>query len=296
MLVDGFPVRGLGVSVANDGTLYQNEVCATSHAPRPPEPLAAAVRGLALVVRLVRVQPLALVAYLEQLAHLGQDSGAGVGRAPSAADWDKLEMDEGDDQGLLYTFPQTVCIAGGHPSSSYSFIGVQGDGLLYLDPLTRTPPHATHDGHRSLSPDVLCAGSVSPDAYSRGGSLNPAFARGESMSPDLRAARVWDPSMLIGFVVRDEVEWVDLRRRIGEVHVCIYGLLRPCPSLPPPSPSPCFPICFSLLSHSAVAIQHEPPTWPGADDDDMGLESISPRSPSDFFTILDVPSSTPSPI
>ncbi|KAJ7081022.1 hypothetical protein C8R44DRAFT_68855 [Mycena epipterygia] len=53
--------------------------------------------------------------------------------------------------------------------------------------------------------------------------------------------------MLIGFVVRDEAEWIDLRRRIGE------------------------------LPRTIFAIQDEPPTWSGADDDDddMGLKSIS---------------------
>ena len=27
-----------------------------------------------------------------------------------------------------------------------------------------------------------------------------------------------DPSMLIGFLVKDEADWVDWRRRVGEVH------------------------------------------------------------------------------
>ncbi|KAJ7732834.1 hypothetical protein B0H16DRAFT_1769866 [Mycena metata] len=35
---------------------------------------------------------------------------------------------------LLYTFPQSVGIAGGRPSSSYYFVGAQGDGLFYVDP------------------------------------------------------------------------------------------------------------------------------------------------------------------
>ncbi|KAJ7088981.1 hypothetical protein C8R44DRAFT_818952 [Mycena epipterygia] len=57
-----------------------------------------------------------------------------------------------------------------------------------------------------------------------------------------------DPSMLIGFVARDETEWIELRRRIGQ------------------------------LPRTVFAVQDEPPTWPGADDDDddgIGLESIS---------------------
>ena len=34
----------------------------------------------------------------------------------------------------LFTFPQTVGIAGGRPSSSYYFVGSQGDSLFYIDP------------------------------------------------------------------------------------------------------------------------------------------------------------------
>ncbi|KAJ6514099.1 hypothetical protein DFH09DRAFT_1374099 [Mycena vulgaris] len=34
---------------------------------------------------------------------------------------------------LLYTFPQSVGIAGGRPSSSYHFVGAQGGGRFYLD-------------------------------------------------------------------------------------------------------------------------------------------------------------------
>jgi cysteine protease ATG4 len=34
----------------------------------------------------------------------------------------------------LYTFPQSIGIAGGRPSSSYYFVGSQADNLFYLDP------------------------------------------------------------------------------------------------------------------------------------------------------------------
>src|SRR5882762_3242219 len=39
----------------------------------------------------------------------------------------------GNEQ-ALYTFPQSVGIAGGRPSSSYYFVGSQADNLFYLDP------------------------------------------------------------------------------------------------------------------------------------------------------------------
>ncbi|KAH8823883.1 hypothetical protein DL96DRAFT_1713252 [Flagelloscypha sp. PMI_526] len=43
----------------------------------------------------------------------------------------------------LYTFPQCTGIAGGRPSSSYWFIGVQGHSLIYLDP---------HHARQAISP------------------------------------------------------------------------------------------------------------------------------------------------
>ncbi|KAJ6491202.1 hypothetical protein C8R45DRAFT_1073746 [Mycena sanguinolenta] len=171
--------------------------------------------------------------------------------------------------------------------------------LAFVVLVSPSSAHVHAHKRRSLSPEA---------AYVRGGSTSPesvsgsSFARGGSMSPAVVCAWVWvrargvdefrvrpragghdrgrarhrapparlahrvlarrpergtapsgwrdgqhgglDPSMLLGFVCRDEAEWVDLRRRIKE------------------------------LPRSIFAIQDEPPTWPGADNDDM-FESIS---------------------
>ncbi|KAJ6470138.1 hypothetical protein DFH09DRAFT_1221217 [Mycena vulgaris] len=92
---------------------------------------------------------------------------------------------------MLYTFPQSVGIAGGRPSSSYYFVGVQGDGqgdgLFYLDPHHSRPaeplrpyvPHSTSTSHaphtsthnRTHVPDTRR--SLSPEAYAPGGSMSP---------------------------------------------------------------------------------------------------------------------------
>ncbi|KAK6981095.1 peptidase family C54-domain-containing protein [Favolaschia claudopus] len=352
MLVEGFPACGLGVSVGIDGTMYQTDVFAASHSPLPlhPSSLPSSASGSISSSR-------------------SSSSGHGLTTKQKERRWGDrpvlllLGMRLGLD-GVnpvyyetikrLYTFPQSVGIAGGRPSSSYYFIGVQGDGLFYLDPhhsrpsvplkpFVGEPPlqhgHAHHDhGRRSLSPEAAAyarGGSTSPDSsqhghghsFARGGSMSPdsaygsfASARGGSLSPDFGTSgsgsgrgqtpmtedelvivrspaelehddkegagagtapaggrmteaeeAYWvraysavelqtfhcekvrkmplsglDPSMLLGFVVRDEAEWVDLRRRVKE------------------------------LPRTIFAIQDEPPTWPGAeDDDDMGLESIS---------------------
>jgi cysteine protease ATG4 len=54
-----------------------------------------------------------------------------------------------------------------------------------------------------------------------------------------------DPSMLIGFLCRDEGEWLDFKRRVAE------------------------------LPRTIFSVQDEPPSWTMDSDDNMGLESIS---------------------
>lgn len=54
-----------------------------------------------------------------------------------------------------------------------------------------------------------------------------------------------DPSMLIGFLCRDDAEWVDLKRRVAELPRAIFS------------------------------IQDEPPSWTMDSDDNLGLESFS---------------------
>ncbi|KAK2816757.1 hypothetical protein FQN49_008014 [Arthroderma sp. PD_2] len=95
-------------------------------------------------------------------------------------------------------YPQSVGIAGGRPSSSHYFIATQGDTFFYLD------PHHTRP----------C--------------LQPRTSEGDVYSPceletyhtrRLRRLHIreMDPSMLIGFLVRDEADWDDLKSRIRSI-------------------------------------------------------------------------------
>lgn len=56
-----------------------------------------------------------------------------------------------------------------------------------------------------------------------------------------------DPSMLLGFLCKDENDWVDLRRRVNELN---------------------------HRHRTIFTIQDEPPSWPSDCDEFMGLESI----------------------
>ncbi|KAJ7673030.1 hypothetical protein DFH06DRAFT_1319245 [Mycena polygramma] len=262
---------------------------------------------------------------------------------------------------LLYTFPQSVGIAGGRPSSSYYFVGVQGDGLFYLDPhhsrpsvplrpfmddqasIPRPPTSLSHGytatsslhgqarEHRSLSPEAAAyarGGSSRPEGYVRAGSMSPDFvyARGGSMSPDFgpgnnlpmtedelfvlprRASSTTDydaarapPARIrrrscARSTARGEEEWVDLRRRIKEAGL-LFSFLPACLLLLRALPSrPAFLFFPDPLPRTIFSIQDEPPTWPGADDDDdMGLESVSDPEEEELVDDGDISSASHAP-
>ncbi|KAJ2902286.1 hypothetical protein MKZ38_000752 [Zalerion maritima] len=92
---------------------------------------------------------------------------------------------------------QSVGIAGGRPSSSLYFLGAQGQNLFYLDPhFTRVRlPYRDH-----------------PEEYTEE-DIESCHTR------RLRRIHVrdLDPSMLIGFLIRDEVDWEDWRKAVKHV-------------------------------------------------------------------------------
>ena len=95
------------------------------------------------------------------------------------------------------TYPQSIGIAGGRPSSSHYFIGCQGDLFLYLDPHETRPALPFHANAMDYTPEEL------ESCHTR----------------RLRGLRIneMDPSMLIGFLIRDESDWEDWKARIKEV-------------------------------------------------------------------------------
>ncbi|RMZ79596.1 hypothetical protein DV737_g3299, partial [Chaetothyriales sp. CBS 132003] len=95
------------------------------------------------------------------------------------------------------TFPQSVGIAGGRPSSSHYFVGHQDSLFLYLDPHETRPALAHYSN---------------PSDYTRE-ELDSFHTR------RLRGLRIqeMDPSMLIGFLIRDEDDWQDWKQRVKNV-------------------------------------------------------------------------------
>ncbi|KAF9477817.1 hypothetical protein BDN70DRAFT_91074 [Pholiota conissans] len=328
-LASSFPECRLGVALATDSTLYQNEIFAASHGDKSlyPRRQHATRWGDRPVLLLLGIR-------------LGLD---GV----NPIYYDSIKM--------LYTFPQSVGIAGGRPSSSYYFVGSQNDSLFYLDPhhsrpaiplRPAPPPTAARQSEPAeqqtkaktreyypnrgsisslrpapsapLSPSPLQHRVHSRSSVDSSASSNPAASSGvggvgagsveeleddgemeDARSPPplyeqhavhrvvavapppedppmppkvildpvqlhycnaYSAAEIetfhcdrvrkmplsgLDPSMLIGFVCRDENDWLDFKKRVAELPKTIFS------------------------------IENEPPTWPSDSDDDMGFESMS---------------------
>ncbi|KAJ7199362.1 hypothetical protein GGX14DRAFT_661801 [Mycena pura] len=289
-LVNEFSACGLGVCVATDSTLFQSEVFAASHS------LDALLR-----TRLVAPSR-GHGASTSELSHRQAHDGKADGQAkPETRAWGDrpvllllcirlglagVNPVYHETKKMLYTFSQSVGIAGGRPSSSYYFVSAQGDGLFYLGshhsrPAVPPRPFLDDEGQfpELQTHDILLrGGSMSPE-FERGGSMSPelVYARGSSLSPDdthghgygqgwghtpmtedelvvvprsrgyltpaeeVHYSRAYsvadlrtyhcervrkmpltglDPSMLIGFLVRDEAEWRDCAGGMSRRYVC----------------------------------------------------------------------------
>ncbi|KAJ7105379.1 hypothetical protein C8R44DRAFT_332382 [Mycena epipterygia] len=203
MLVDAFPACGLGVPVATDGKLHQTKVHAASHSP-------------AALVTLQHVHSPASShrhGSASSQAHSSSSHGAngkeGKDTKPDTCAWGdrpvllllgiQLGLGGVNSVGcetikMLYTFPQSVGIAGGRPSSSYYFVGVQSDGLFYLDPHHSRPAVPL----RPLRPSYLDARAYNLavarlDAHRRARARPASFPQPRGA----RARRVHKPRMRV---------------------------------------------------------------------------------------------------
>lgn len=95
----------------------------------------------------------------------------------------------------FFDSPQSVGIAGGRPSASHYFYGYQGNNLLYLDPHQPRPKLATTES------GVLQESSI--------GSIHTKRIRMLNLSE-------MDPSMLVGFLVKNEDDFKDWKMRMTD--------------------------------------------------------------------------------
>jgi len=92
---------------------------------------------------------------------------------------------------------QSIGIAGGRPSSSHYFIGVQGPYFFYLDPHQTRTALPLPSNMEDYTPEDIAS------CHTR----------------RLRRIHVqeMDPSMLLAFLIRDEDDWKDWRQAVQEV-------------------------------------------------------------------------------
>lgn len=111
------------------------------------------------------------------------------------------------------TYPQSIGIAGGRPSSSHYFVGVHNDTFFYLDPHETRPALPYH-----ATPSEYTAEEIA--------TCHTRRLRGLDI-------KEMDPSMLMSFLIRDEADWEDFKKRINEVRgkkiVNIYPKEPPVP-------------------------------------------------------------------
>ncbi|KAL8663288.1 MAG: hypothetical protein Q9202_004037 [Teloschistes flavicans] len=93
--------------------------------------------------------------------------------------------------------PQSIGIAGGRPSSSHYFVGVQGDDFFFLDPHQTRPSVSPRDKVTEYTKEDI-------DSY-------------HTRRLRRLAIQDMDPSMLIGFLIRDEEDWYRWRKSVTEV-------------------------------------------------------------------------------
>ncbi|KAL8803506.1 MAG: hypothetical protein Q9223_006147 [Gallowayella weberi] len=93
--------------------------------------------------------------------------------------------------------PQSIGIAGGRPSSSHYFVGHQGDNFFFLDPHQPRPALPRRNDVTEYSKE----------------DIDSCHNRRLRRLP----IQEMDPSMLIGFLIRDKGDWDDWRRRVTEV-------------------------------------------------------------------------------
>lgn len=97
----------------------------------------------------------------------------------------------------LFLFIKADVITRGRPSASHYFVGAQGSHLFYLDPHYTRPALPDRQGGELYSKEEV-------DTYH---------------TRRLRRIHVrdMDPSMLIGFLIRDQEDWDDWLNRIQAV-------------------------------------------------------------------------------
>ncbi|PWN33353.1 uncharacterized protein FA14DRAFT_161247 [Meira miltonrushii] len=193
-LVDEFPACGLGVSVASDGVIYLDQV--------KVQACKSNVNGQKRASALQKWERPILVLIGVRLGLEG------------------VHPMYHDSIKAAFSFPQSVGIAGGRPSSSYYFVGYQGNSLFYLDPHhVRSSVAFKHPPPSMENDDEWWA-----HAYSE-----QELATFHNDRPRRMPMKSLDPSMLLGFLIQDEEDLHDFVVRVKALPRPIFSVLDSMP-------------------------------------------------------------------
>ncbi|KAK4054231.1 Cysteine protease atg4 [Microbotryomycetes sp. JL201] len=185
----------------------------------------------------------------------------------------------------IFQFPQSVGIAGGRPSSSYYFVGSQADSLYYIDPhharpaiprrpvpddlqaIDETVPISTRQEQANRDGDHLAQGDDDRGLHELEGFYAKAYPDGELQTYHCDRVRkmplsALDPSMLVGFLIKDEQDWDDFSYRVQHLSADakpIFSIAASPPAWmrrPSASPAPVRPRSGTMVSQSPTGTLH----------------------------------------
>jgi hypothetical protein len=195
-LVDDFPEAGLGVTLASDGVIYLDQVRAQAQLPSSSRHRSGSNNSSSSWTRPVLVL-IGVRLGLEGVHPMYHDSIKAT-----------------------FSFPHSVGIAGGRPSSSYYFMGYQGNSLFYLDPHHVRPSIPFRHPPPNLSDEI----SWWLQAYSEA-----ELSTFHNDRPRRMPMKSLDPSMLLGFLISDEGSLIDFVTRVKALPRPIFSVLDSMP-------------------------------------------------------------------
>ena len=227
-LVSEFPEAGIAVELAHDGVFYLDEVRAAAGASVP-------------------------ATSSQQLAKARSATADPTGHKGDSVPWQRpvliliglrLGLDSVnpiyyESVKATFSFPHSVGIAGGRPSSSYYFMGHQGNSLFYLDPHNVRPavplryPPRTFPAAVPRQLDVAHRFALD-DQDDEDEWWSHAYTEAQTSTFHCEKVRRMpikslDPSMLLGFLVKDEEHLVDLCARIKALPKTIFSFAESAP-------------------------------------------------------------------
>lgn len=198
-LVDDFPEAGLGVTLSSDGVIYLDQVRSQAQMPS-----SSGLRS-------------------------GSNNSSGSGNSWTRPVLVLIGVRLGlegvhpmyyDSIKATFSFPHSVGIAGGRPSSSYYFVGYQGNNLFYLDPHHVRPSIP----FRHPPPNLSDEDSWWLQAYSE-----TELSTFHNDRPRRMPMKSLDPSMLLGFLLSDEDSLHNFITRVKALPRPIFSVLDSMP-------------------------------------------------------------------